>query len=304
MIENIGVYKSPEKAFCTLKIGQDNLKFTQVGRAYYTFLNNRAILAAKSDKDFLVNSLPVVMAVIKTLARSSQDKVLKMAYTKNKFQEAIDFVEENLKPTEVSVLKVRPSEIQDNKPPECSAGDLQKGLFEYKEALTKFAETINNVKQSSDIILRTSLTKKMWGSKDVSSVLDNIKTASSKMIDLDIIEADIEKSDYFINGMMGLMSGKYATTIIQKKEVASKIVDKFSNIKSFMSHLAQSLQGLNNIDAVFQKYTGYPATWFVCGSTYMDFLYDYDNLIEHLVKCASIESKVIEPLLVLKIMGA
>jgi hypothetical protein len=58
------------------------------------------------------------------------------------------------------------------------------------------------------------------------------------------------------------------------------------------------------MDATFQKHTGFPATWFFCSSVFMDFLYEYENLIEHLIKAANIESFLIEPLLVLKITGA
>jgi hypothetical protein len=85
------------------------------------------------------------------------------------------------------------------------------------------------------------------------------------------------------------------------KDVVGKIIENFSYLKSFMSRLAQDLQPLYRIDADFKSKVGYPATWFFNPSTFMNFTDEYDTLIDHMVKSASLESNIIEPLFAWKI---
>ena len=192
---------------------------------------------------------------------------------------------------------MKPDEITDNKPPVDTPTITANILNSYKESLKKFGETVENIHHSSDILLKTHLAKDLWGNKGVTEVFNSIK-ADIAPLNYDDFESNLEHSENHIKALDLLLNRKLP---VQTKEIAGKVIEGFSEIKSFMSVLAQSLQNLYTMDSTFQKHTGYPATWFLCSSTFMDFLFEYENLIEHLIKSADIEQFLIEPLLVLKI---
>ena len=306
MIEDLGVCKGPGTILGEFKVGSSSLQLSRIGKCFYVLIDKRIVLSAKSEKELVSQGLPVVAHVIKSMLKTAgidemRWKPLDKNYT-GLFDNTLKSISENMRPAEVFVLELKPDEIQDNAVIDASSKNLNVNLEDYKTSLKKFAETIDCVRHGSEILLRTNLDKNMWGSKEVMAVLTDIKTDMSSLSEnYETIESCFEHSGDQIDFMKQAFDRKLAT---QLRVSIGKIIENFSTLKSYMSKLVQASQKLYTIDGIFKNRVGYPATWFFNGSTYTDFLFDHENLVDHLIKMASIESNVIEPLLVRKLTGA
>jgi hypothetical protein len=309
MDENLGICKGPGTVFCRMKIGSDILQLSRNSKTLYVLLNNRTILSSKSEKDFMAESIPVIVPIIKSMTKKAGLDSMHWLPTTNikkdnkMISDSLDYIQNNLKPAEVFVLQIAPDEIQDQQPKDASVRpDLVDRLSEYQSDLKMFENTIGNICCASEILLRTNLEKKMWGSKEI---MDIISQAQSNMIKA---SEDFERVDYLIEHS-GNWAGIIQTAINRKiktasiKDTAGKIIENFSFLKSFMSKVAQNLHSLYTIDKDFKARVGYPATWFFNPSTFMNFTFEYENLVDNIIKTASLESEVIEPLLVWKMTG-
>jgi hypothetical protein len=307
MIDNLGVCKGSGTILCEFRVGSTGVQLSKIGKCFYALVNKRVVLSAKSEKDLLSKGLPVVALIIKNLMKTAQVdemrwKPLDKNYT-HLFNEALKGVSETMVPAEVFVLKLKPDEIEDNSIVDASVPSLNDSMEDYKTQLRKFSETVECEKHGAEILLRTNLDKSMWGSKDVMVVLAGIKAEMDPFYEAsEMIEGCFEHAGDQIDYIQRCFERKLATGLVNG--VISKVIENFSNLKSYMSGIVQACQGLYTIDKIFKNRVGYPATWFFNGSTYMDFLFDHENMIDHLIKMASIETNVIEPLLVRKMTGA
>lgn len=305
MHENLGICKGPGKLLGEIRIGSDFINISKNGRHFYVLLNNRTIMAAKSQKVLSERVVPVLSLIIKSVSKKAQlDRArwrhMDKDYTKM-VTETIKNIKENLGAVELYILKAKPDETQDNRSilSTDKRGIVEK-LNDYRLTLKNFESTINELKHSSEILLRTNLDKKIWGSKPVMSIITDMKSEMKVLSeDSEIIDGCLERSDNQAYKIQAIISKKYATDKLKK--IAGEVVENFAVLKSFSSELAQVLQRLSSIDRVFKASVGYPATWFFNGSTFMDFLFEYDNLVDHMIKFAALESNVVEPLLVWKI---
>jgi hypothetical protein len=299
MVETIGVCKGSGKLLCSIRVGSVNLHVSKIGRQLYALVNNRAILTAKSEKEFFSKGLPLVASIIRNVGkRFGQNKVklhILDAGSKSLVDNALKVLRENLKPAEIQVLQAKPDETPENKFVEASA---KIGLADYSKYMGDFSENVNSVSQSANILLKTNLDRSMWGSRDVMAIINDARNNMAMLTpELEKIESLIEHSQ---------AQTKYIQASLNRntpdmRETVSRVIEGFSTMKSFMSHLAQSSQPLYSIDSVFKSRVGYPATWFFNPSIYMNFLFEHDNLIDHIIKAASVESDVIEPLLIWKV---
>lgn len=308
MIENIGISKGLGDVLCHIKCGSDNLHISRNGRHYYSSLNNRALIASKSEKDLLNKGIPVLTAILKSVciknAGIEQLKWLPTTDIKKDNQmisDAMKYVTQNLKPVGLMVLDTVQDEIAGQPCKEATQRpNAIKGLQSYRDSLKEFGDNINSIKESSSVLLKTILAKTMWGSKDVMGIINEGKDSMASMAkDFDDIEVCVEQSDNRASMVQGYFQRRMATT--QVRDLVGKIIEDFSYLKSFMSRLALDLQPLYRIDADFKSKVGYPATWFFNPSTFMNFTDGYDTLIDHMVKSASLESDIIEPLFAWKI---
>lgn len=305
MVDNLGVCKGPGNVLGQIYIGPESISISKIGRYLYALLNNRIIMAAKSKKELFSRVVPVLSLVIKNLSKRAQLdaarwRVVDKKYT-NMITDTIKDISKNLEPVEIYLLNAKPDETQDNRSVLSTdkRGTVEK-LKDYHSNLKKFEETVNDLQHTSGILLKTNLDKKIWGSKKVMSVINDVKSNMKFLSnDYETIDCCLERSDEQIHKMLTIISKKIAMD--QIKETTGKIIEKFAVLKSFSSELAQILQRLYGIDSTFKIAVGYPATWFLNGSVFMDFLFEYDNLIDNVIKFASLESTLIEPLLVWKI---
>lgn len=268
-------------------------------------LNDRIIMSAKSEKKLSERVVPVVAMIVKSCGKKAQlDKArwrhIDKDYTKM-ITETIKGIKKNLEDVDTYVLKAKPDETQTNRSILSSdeRGIVEK-LDDYRGALKNYEQTVNELKKSSGVLLKTDLDRKMWGSKKVMNVISRIKSEMEVLSeDSETIDSCLEQSDNEAYKIQATIKNNYATSNLRK--VAGKVVENFAVLKSFSSELAQVLHPLSDIDRVFKASVGYPATWFVNGSTFMDFQYEYENLVDHMTKFATLESNVVEPLLVWKI---
>lgn len=305
LYENLGVCKGPGKVLGEIKIGSDSINISKNGRHFYVLLNNRIIMAAKSQKVLSERVVPVLSLIIENICKKAQLDAARYRHMDKEYTEmvteTIKGISDNLGAVDIYLLKAKPDETQTNR---SILSSEKKGIVEklndYRLSLKKFEETTNELKSSSEILLRTNLDKKIWGSKEVMNVINGVKSEMEILAsDYENIDGCLEHSDDQAYKIQAIISKKYVTNNIRK--IAGKIVENFAVLKSFSSEFAQVLHRLNSIDRVFKASVGYPATWFLNGSTFMDFTFEYDNLINHVIKFAALESDVVESLLIWKI---
>jgi hypothetical protein len=305
MIDNLGICKGPGTVLSQIKVGSDSVQLSRNGKHFYILLNNRVILAAKSDKDMFSSGIPIFASVLKSLSKKAGiDQLRWLPTTDTKkdnrmLSDVLKGISENLKPAEVFILTQVPDEIQDQKPKEASKTDPVKRIEDYRISLKVFGATIDGIKESSDVLLRTCLAKKMWGSKEIMGIIGDVRANMDELSgDFEQLDVCTEHSDNRARFIQAAFSRRIASD--QVKETVGKVIEDFSYLKSFMSRLAQVLNPIYTIDKDFRERVGYPATWFFTPSTFMNFTYEYDNLIDHVIKAASLESKIIEPLMIWK----
>jgi hypothetical protein len=309
MLTDLGICKGPGTIFCKFKIADDRVQLSRNGKYYYALLNNRTVLSSRTEKEFLSDSIPVLLLMMNgMMKRAGVDSLHWLPTTNIKkdnkmISDSLDFIRKNRKPAETFVLQIVPDEIQDQQPKEASVRSPKYGdrISGYWSDLGVFGSTIENIKQASEILLRTNLEKKMWGARDVMNIITASKAKMNRMAEnFERSESIIEHSEHQIDILRTALQRNLK--IASTRETAGKIIENFSFLKSFMSRLAQNLNTLYTIDKDFKVATGYPATWFFNPNTYMNFLYEYENLADNLIKTASLETEIIEPLLVWKMI--
>jgi len=308
MIDDLGVCKGSGTVLGEFKAGSVSIQLSKIGKSFYFLVDGRAVLSARSEKDLVANAIPVVAQAVKSLMKSAQEDDLRWKPIDKNYSRLMDqtlkAISENMKPAEMFVLELKPDEIKDNSTVDASEKpSIVDSLDDYRVSLKKFAQTIEAVNHGSSILLRTELDKGMWGSRDVMAILGEIKSEMAGLSEAsESLDACFEQSDRQARFVQAAIGRRIAAD--HMKTVVGGAIENFSKLKSYMSCLAQASQKLYVIDNVFKSRVGYPATWFFNGSIYMDYLFDHENLVDHLIKMASLESCVIEPLLVWKIKMA
>jgi len=306
MLDNLGICKGAGNILADIRIGSDIMTIQKIGCYFYTMINDRVILKAKSEKNLITKVQPVLSVIIKKMAKRAQLDAVRWKPVDKNYTEMIDKVlkgiDKDLKKVEIFVLKVKPDEIQDNKTIgyQASKSNIIDRLENYKQDLKNLAEVIENIRHASQVLLKIDLDKTIWGSKNVMNIFNNIK--------LSFNELPFEKADYYLensgNNVSKLQFLLYNKVVSEHiKDVVSKIIKNFSLLKSFISELIQRLHKLYVIDDAFKTHMEYPATWFLDNSVFMDFLFEYENLINYLIKLAHVETTIIEPLFVKKLTG-
>lgn len=305
---NLGICKGPGKILGQFIVNSDQLNISKVGSSYDILMNGRTIFSVSTKKELIQNVYPVLNLIVSNLI--GDKKVIKFSYSDKRFTELVDkfldSIKDNTDPYQIQVLKIKPDEMQDNRTQGFEASkepQIYKKLSEYKSELKKIGKGLENLHNTSDILLKTDLEKDIWGSENITKILNEVKNnIKSSVKNYDKMDYYLEKSDDNLFKIQKILDKGIARNKI--KEAAGNIVSNFSLIKSLLSKYAQNLYKLYTIDSAFKSYMGYPATWFFDGSIFMDFIFEYNNLLKNLIKLVLIEKSVIEPLLVWKITGA
>jgi hypothetical protein len=299
MIDLLGICKVQGIPQYKFTVGGNFLEVVKQNRTIQSSLNSRVFIRSKTEKDFIDRGLPVFASVLSNVSKRIKEQKIKYACPAGtSLMSLIDEIKKHLIPTEELFLDSKPDETEGNKPKEVTS-NISEGLRKYRNFLGSIAQNFENLNLMTGSLLRTDIKKSMWGSKEVCSVLNGVRASTSK------IAADAEGLDKHLE--RSFTATKYMVDCFNKpelqkngQETASRLLEGFSNIKSYASELAQSLYRLKDIDRVCKASTGYPAT-FMMSSNLMDFIYEYDTLIDHIVKASVIEADTMEPLLVWKI---
>ena len=305
MFENLGVCKGAGTILGDIQIGSETINISKIGRHFYTLLNNRIVMAAKSRQELQNRVVPVLSHVIKNISKSSQLDSARWMPVDKRYTEmitdTIKNIHKNLEPVEICLLKAKPDETQDNRSvlSKNKQGIVEK-LDAYRSNLKKFENTKNNIQEASEILLRVSLNKKLWNKERVMNIINETRSNMAILSnDYETIDSCLERSDQQADKIQMIVSRKIASKIL--KGTIGNIIENFAILKSFLSELIQVLNPFYGIDKVFKDHVGYPATWFLDSAVFMDFLFEFDNLINHLIKFTELESDTIEPLLLWKI---
>lgn len=301
-MENIGICKGAGDICGQIHIGSDSIFISKIGKYLYTQLNKRSLIVAKSKRDLSNRTIPVLSTILRVLANKTNTNTIKWKpgyknYTKM-FEETLKDIEENIKPYGISMFKMKPDEVAENAIIEASSPKMAVKLNNYIADLGRFGENISNVVGLSESILGSGFDKKVWGSKEVLGTMNPVKTSFSLLSDeKETVEGCLERSDQFTAKLQTIIDRK----LLCSRGIVGKIIDSYSILKSFLSETALVLHPLTKIDSIIMASTGYPATWFINSSVLKDFIFEYDNLINNLIKLATIEKDVIEPLFVWKV---
>lgn len=283
-----------------LEINQDNILISRYKRHILSYLNNSRLTESKSSKNFITKSMPVLSMLINELAPKRIN--LKQSNENNMLNQLVDVLNRNKNDLEVFVLKLKPDEIVQNKPRQIQAAynGLPSRIDGYQEDILKISENIKDIKHLSNILLGTTLPKTMWGAKEVQKVLSNMQDENQN-INIDKIDFYTEKTKNASEFLNKVISRGINVNLENLNRVIKNISNNFFNIKNIISSMAQNLYGLFDINKTFKNATGYPATWFLDSSIFYDFCYDFENLVNDMIKCARLENNVIEPILIWKI---
>lgn len=305
MFENLGVCKGSGTVLGQIYIGNDTISISKIGRRFYTLLNSRVIMAAKSKQELQNRVAPVLSHIMINMSKISQLDSARWRPVDKKYTQmvtdTIENIQKNLRQVEIYLLKAKPDETQDNRSilSENKQGIVEK-LDDYRSSLKKFEETKNNIQQASEVLLKVTLDKKLWGRKEVMGVISEAKLGMVVLSnDYETIDSCLERSDEQAGKIQIIVSKRIATKTT--KSTIGSIIENFAILKSFLSELTQVLYRFYGIDKIFKNHVGYPATWFFDSAVFMDFLFEFDNLINHLIKFTELESNTIEPLLLWKI---
>ena len=305
MFENLGVCKGSGTVLGQIYMGDDTINISKIGRRFYTLLNSRVIMAAKSKQELQNRIAPVLSHIIINMGKTSQLDSARWRPVDKKYTQmitdTIEGIQKNLRQVEIYLLKAKPDETQDNRSilSKKKQGIVEK-LNDYRSSLKKFEETKNNIQQASEVLLKVILDKKLWGRKEVMSIISEARSGMAVLSnDYETIDSCLERSDEQAGKIQIIISKKIASKTI--KSTIGSIIENFAILKSFLSELIQVLYRFYGIDQIFKTHIGYPATWFFDSAVFMDFLFEFDNLINHLIKFTELESNAIEPLLLWKI---
>jgi len=298
MFEKIGVCIDRGRSLCRIKAGGLLVEVSKSGHRYLSSINGRTMVISKSDKEMTDKGIPVLGTLIKSVA--VKGSTVRVASNGTGIMDSlVTYVKDNLEPAEVFVLDIKPDEMQENSPSETAS--LHDCLAAYHAHLTETTRNIEEASHLAGVLLKANLDKDMWGTKDVKAALNGVR-ADLVSLNTETLEPCIEKSGLATRYLMNYMGNSKAQ--VQSRAAASRVVDDFSMIKSFVSGLAQATYRLYDMDRIFKASTGYPATWFVMSSHLGDFRYEYENLLGNMVKLASIEANTIEPLIAWRVATA
>jgi len=305
MFENLGICKGPGTVLGQIQMGSEIVNISKIGRHFYALLNKRVIMAAKSKQELQNRVVPVLSHVMKNVCKTSQLdsarwKPMDKRYTEM-IVDTIKGIQKNLEPVEIYLLKAKPDETQDNRSilSKSKQGIVEK-LHNYRLSLKGFEETKDNIQKASEVLLKVNLDKNLWGAKSVMSIISEAKSSMAVLSnDYETVDSCLEQSDKQADKLQTIVRRRIVSNSL--RSTIGNIIENYAVLKSFLSELIQVLHRFYGIDKVFMNQIGYPATWFLDNNVFMDFLFEFDSLINHLIKFTKLESSTIEPLLLWKI---
>ena len=290
MMEPIGICARPDKPQVILKAGMDILSINRLAGKWLGYMNGRAVLASKD-----VNKvLSVLLASASIFSKKHENRV---AYSCTAQLEDIDrFIRENVGLYDMYLIDNKPDEMQESRPVEAR---LPGCLTQIKTRMNAVAGNLDGLIHTANILLKTEPARDMWGGKQVREYLSGIRSA---MVKINAEKENVDRQMELLSDAARFMQFAFNTKAVDKTAAAATtLIESFGQVKGFMSETAMALQKLAGVDKVFKDNTGYPATWFFMSSFLMDFMYEFEQLIQNLAGMANLETTTIEPVLIWKV---
>jgi hypothetical protein len=286
-----------------IKISCVNDRFDIIkDKFFHCFFNGNAVLSSKSTDEYFGSV--VGMLVRSSIQVPNAPIVIKAENTfSDQIKSIIDMINKS-KQEKINVLEEKPDELMENKPSEYPM--RAESINKYQENLKSFTETYEDAVNLSEVLLKTSFPKTMWGAKELNGCLSKMKTASAELVsNIEIFETAAEQTDFRMNHLVPCLSGKISSHK-RAEDSINHIVTNFLTMKRMMASYLQSFHRLYASDQLFKKYTGYPATWFFDPSVFFNFMERYEDVSDNLIEASRAESAVIRPLYAwkIKVMGA
>jgi hypothetical protein len=196
----------------------------------------------------------------------------------------------------VFVLETKPDEITDNKPIEASDKLTMQSLDDYRESIKQVAECFDDTLRLANAILKTKLPHSAHGFKELDRTLARAKLATSELaVKEELCEIASEQIGTRIGQLIMALENKtrYPKIIAAAVNQTNR---HFGTIKTSLSECLCSLHPLYDINSIFKKYTGYPATWFYDPTTYYSFSERFKDASDHLIELARSENSILKPL--------
>jgi hypothetical protein len=197
----------------------------------------------------------------------------------------------------IQVLDSKPDETVDNKPKE-SRFNVQ-SLDDFRDKLKTYASCFDDTVALAGVLLKTKLPKTIHGFNELNKILIKTKTATENLSSVkEQYEIASEQMDNKIGQVMvavaNRMNGPSGKKIL--RSAIAQVINNFDTVKRVSSEMLCSFNPLYNVNQVFKKYTGYPATWYFDPSVFYSFTERYKDASDNLIDMARAESAIIRPL--------
>jgi len=291
-MERLGVYSGYGRALCSLNTGNHSISINKTGKKLYTLINGKTAMASRSEKEFSAKALPVVGLIAQKInPRVAPWKGSKTPYVQN----ILNYLQKNKFPAETFVLEAKPDEAQENAPAEVPT-TMSRPFLAYIE---KAKEVIERIHKNAYGMCHFQPSSEVWGSKEIVSYLKGVRKDFEELSKAsEECTGHIEKMPDYLSLLQKSSKMRLAAQMIS---LSDKIIEGFDLIKSYVSELTQTLSPLYELDTLCQKSAGFPATFFFPSSAYLDFRYDYNELVNNMIMASIVEKKAIQPLLIFKV---
>jgi len=197
----------------------------------------------------------------------------------------------------MKVLEDKPDEKDNQKPKQAQLDS--RGIESFKDTIKTACECFNDVLDLSDVLLKTKLSKTVMSFKDLSNILNKVKTASMELSkSKDQCDLIVEKTGLHVGRVLLARENNLNDINVKRtvQESVDHIVADFLSSKRLLASLITSHYPLFDINPTFKKYTDYPATWYFDPSVYYSFSERYKDASDNLIDLVRVEASTIRPL--------
>jgi len=184
---------APGKIALKVSSGKDRFEVSK-DKMMRCFFNRNTILDAKINDDTFG---PIVGLLVRSsIQRPNTEILIKAEKSFADFVKTIIDTVNKSKQEKIQILEEKPDEMTENGPSEYPQALCAENIEMYREQLKNFSETFEDAIESSNVLLKTSFPKTMWGAKELKGSLSKMRTASYEISNgKETFEGAAEQSD-------------------------------------------------------------------------------------------------------------
>jgi hypothetical protein len=196
----------------------------------------------------------------------------------------------------IQVLDAKPDELVNNKPIEAFT---IKAIDEFRDKIKMYASCFDDTLSLTEVLLKTKLPKSIHGFKEIDNIFIKTKNAAENIVqNMEKHDIVTEQLDTKIGQVLLVLSNNMTGPSGRKilKSASNQVVENFNSMKKTYFNMICSFNSLYNVNQVFKKYTGYPATWYFDPSVFYSFTERYKDSSDHLIDMTRAEASLINPI--------